>query len=83
MIPKHLYKGKGDPKEMSLAKILYEKILDNRVKTSIEFTDLQAGGRPNCSTTDELFILTSLINQAKYDKKKLYIVLFDKKTAYD
>ena len=88
----NLYKGKGDPELMtnqrgitlsnSFCK-LYEKIIDNRIKPQLEYTELQAGGRASYSTLDQLFILQSLINQAIKDKKKLYIVLIDIQKAYD
>ena len=43
----------------------------------------QAGGRKNRSTTDQLFILKSVIKEAKIEKKKLYITYIDIEKAYD
>ena len=34
---------------------------------------MQAGGRENFGSCDQTFILNTLINQAVFDKKKLYM----------
>ena len=87
-----IYKGKGDPevignyRGISIASNLgklFERILNNRVKEVITYTEAQAGGRAKYSTVDQLYILKSLMNRANAEKKKLYIAYFDLEKAYD
>ena len=87
-----IYKGKGDPevignyRGISIASNLgklFERILNNRVKEVITYTEAQAGGRAKYSTVDQLYILKSLMNRANAEKKKLYIADLDLEKAYD
>lgn len=75
-----IYKGKGDREVMknmrgitlcsNIEKIL-ERVINNRIVPIIEYSEAQAGGRKQFSTTDQLFILKAIINQAINDKQKL------------
>ena len=87
-----LYKGKGDRELMqnrrgitlsSNVEKLFERVLNNRLVKILEFSEGQAGGRKQRSTVDQLFILKSLINEAKINKKRLYITFIDVEKAYD
>ena len=87
-----LYKGKGDREKMEFRRgitlasnieKLFERVINNRLVKDLEFTEGQAGGRKNRSTTDQLFILKSVIQKAKIEKKKLYIIYIDIEKAYD
>ena len=62
---------------------LFERVLNNRLVKILEFSEGQAGGRKQRSTVDQLFILKSLINEAKINKKRLYITFIDVEKAYD
>ena len=48
---------------------LFERVINNRLVKILEFSEGQAGGRKQRSTVDQLFILKSLINEAKINKK--------------
>ena len=87
-----LYKGKGDREKMEFRRgitlasnieKLFERVINNRLVKDLEFTEGQAGGRKNRSTTDQLFILKSVMQKAKIEKKKLYITYIDIEKAYD
>ena len=49
---------------------LFERVLNNRLVKILEFSEGQAGGRKQRSTVDQLFILKSLINEAKINKTR-------------
>ena len=88
----HLYKGKGDPETLSngrgitvssnLGK-LFERIINNRATNIIPFSEAAAGGRRGRGTTDQLFILKSIIEQRQYEKRPLYLAFLDVEKAYD
>ena len=88
----NLYKGKGDSELLtnyrgiilsSNLRKIFERILNNRIKSVLQYTEMQAGGRENFGSCDQIFILNTLINQAVFDKKKLYIAFLDISKAYD
>ena len=66
-----VWKGKGDREKMenqrgitvsSSIGTIAEEILTNRLMQSIQFSQSQAGGKPGGSTTDQVFILKSIIS---------------------
>ncbi len=69
-----------------LAKV-FAMILESRMSQWAEINDLrakgQAGFRKDFRTTDNLFILRTLIEQAIFQKKKLYTCFVDFKKAFD
>lgn len=67
---------------------LFNKAMNNRLQQKVEgdlgLKDTQAAYRPDYSTTDQIFILNSLINKyVKFGKKKLYVCFVDFKKAFD
>lgn len=87
-----IYKGRGDREKMenmrgitlaSNMEKLFERILNNRLIDNVTFTEGQAGGRKNRSTIHQLYLLKSMMRQAKEAKKKLYITFIDVEKAYD
>jgi hypothetical protein len=62
-------------------------ILESRISQWAETNDLRAKGhagfRKDFRTTDNLFILHTLTEQAKFQKKKLYTCFVDLKKAFD
>ena len=67
----NIWKGKGDRERMenqrgitvsSSVATIAEEIITNRMLETIKFTQSQAGGRKGASTTDQIFILKSLIS---------------------
>lgn len=69
-----------------LAKV-FVMILESRISQWVETNDLrakgQAGFRKDFRTTDNLFILRTLTEQARFQKKKLYTCFVDFKKAFD
>ena len=95
IIIKSLYKGKGETTELknhrgifisSAILKMYEKLSMNRITPKMEeegFSEYQAGARKHHSIQDQLFILYSLIDQAKYLNQKLYLEFLDLVKAFD
>jgi hypothetical protein len=88
-----IYKGKGIKGKCSnergitlssnMGKI-FERMLDQRIKNSINITEAQAGGQRGKATSDHLLIINSLIQQNKLKHNKTtYIALLDVTKAYD
>ena len=87
-----LYKGAGSKNEPhnyrgitvgSNIEKLFERVLNNRVQKHLPFTEAQAGGRPERSTIDQLFILQTLMQRAQATKTPLYLAFLDIQKAYD
>ena len=67
---------------------IFNKALNNRLQEEVEnnlyLKDTQAAYRHNYSTTDQIFILNSLVNKyVKAGKKKLFVCFIDFKKAFD
>jgi len=62
-------------------------IFESRICQWVETNDLRAKGRAgfrkDFRTIDNLFILRTLTEQAKFQKKKLYICFVDFKKTFD
>ena len=95
-IIKPIYKNKGNPKHpenyrpislLSCLGKLFTLILNTRLNKYADKTNLihetQAGFRKQHSTTDNIFILKSLIDLVHTSKKKLYCCFVDFKQAFD
>lgn len=95
-IIKPIYKNKGDPKKaenyrpitlLSCFGKLFTSVINNRLNKYAEKHDTinwcQAGFRKNFSTSDNLFILKSLIDIAQLQHNKLYCCFIDFKQAFD
>lgn len=93
---KPIYKKKGDPTMpenyrpitiLSCLGKLFTLIINNRLKIFAEkynvIEENQAGFRKNHSTSDNLFIIKSLIDIAKANKNKLFCCCIDFKQAFD
>jgi hypothetical protein len=91
-----IFKGKGDPLDpnnyrcLSVGPILsklYAMILESRLATWAENNNVrspfQAGFRRDHRTTDHIFTLTTLINQAGAQKRPLYCRFVDLNKAFD
>lgn len=91
-----IFKNKGDPKNpenyrpitlLSNFGKLFTAVINNRLNRYAEKNDLiggeQAGFRKQFSTTDNLFILRSLIDITQSSKKKLFCCFIDFKQAFD
>ena len=51
---------------------IFEKGIDNRIKSVLSFTEAQAGAREGIPSVDQLFILKSLIQQKLSKKTDIY-----------
>ena len=93
---KPIYKQKGEKTKpenyrpitlVSCIGKLFTGILSNRLYTYAEnndiFSNTQAGFRKGHSTTDNIFILYSLIEMLNFRKKKLFCAFIDLKQAFD
>ena len=93
---KPIFKNKGDPKLpenyrpitiLSCFGKLFTSIINNRLNKFAEnhniITSSQAGFRKQHSTTDNIFIIKSLIDIVRSGKKKLYCCFVDFKQAFD
>ena len=87
-----VWKGKGDREKMenqrgitvsSSIGTIAEEILTKRLMQSIQFSQSQAGGKPGGSTTDQVFILKSIISLSLKAGQELFVTFFDIKKAYD
>lgn len=88
----NLDKGKGDPQLLSnkrgisltsnLGK-LFERVINNRVKKYLKFTQAQAGGREGKSCVDHTFVLKSILNQHQQENVETYCAFIDLEKAYD
>ena len=87
-----LYKGKGAKADLqnfrgisvnSNIEKAFERVLNNRIQKTLQFTEAQAGGRPGKSTNDQLLVLKAVMKQAHEDNRPLYIAFLDVQKAYD
>ena len=88
-----LFKNKGSKKMLKnhrgiilssvLSKIM-EKLIKMRIQGKLDCIEsTQYGARINRSTCDNIFIINSLIDHAKYLNRTLYITLYDYSTCFD
>ena len=61
---------------------LFGKIIVNRMNKHLNFTEAQAGARPQKSTLNNLFTIKSIIQQRKHEGKT-YEAFIDIEKAYD
>jgi exonuclease III len=87
-----LPKGKKDPERIenkrgiSLADCtckVFERLILNRIDPVLPFTEAQAGSRKGRSTTDQIFILKSVIEHRKARHLPTYLAFLDLHKAYD
>ena len=94
IIPIYKNKGKAQNPEnyrpitlLSCVGKLFTRIISNRLTKYAEeynlLNDCQAGFRKGYSTTDNLFIINSLIDIMKSKRQKLYCAFIDFKQAFD
>ena len=87
-----IYKGKGQKGKCSNERgitlssnigKLFERLVNNRIKNTVKFTEAQAGGQQGKSTSDHINILKTLINYSKSTRKPIHIIFLDVTKAYD
>ena len=62
---------------------IFEKVINNRIKSVLSFTEAQEGARKVRSSVDQLFILKSVIQQRKFQKKHTYVALINIEKAFE
>ncbi len=91
-----IYKGKGDVNNvdnyrgitlLSCIGKLFTSVLNNRLNVFCDLFNVidenQAGFRKSYSTTDHIFLVKSLIDLFKFQKKRLFCAFVDYKKAFD
>ena len=56
---------------------VFERILNARVIQNLPFSEVQAGGRPNRSTVDQIFTLKEVVKQRSSEIKPTYCAFID------
>ena len=88
----NFHKGKGDKEILdhkrgitltSNVGKLFERVLNNRVKKVLPFSEAQAGGRDERGPPDQLFILYEILKQRRVENKPTYVAFIDVHKAYD
>ena len=62
---------------------IFEKLINNRIKSVLSFIEAQMGAREGRSPADQLFILKSVLQQRKSQRKQTYIALTDIAKAFE
>ena len=62
---------------------IFDKVINNRIKSLLSFTEAQAGARERISSVDELFILKSVIQRRRFQRKHTSIALIDIQKEFD
>ena len=88
-----IYKNKGKQKDLvnqrgifltPIAYKLFERLVINRTSDVTKNINLlQAGGRKGRSTSDQTFILRSLMNHSIYLNRTMYVTCYDYKQCFD
>ena len=87
-----IYKNKGDTqccgnyrgiKLMSHTMKVWERIIETRLRDSVEFSKQQYGFMPGKGTTDAMFALRMLMEKYREVQKELNCVFVDLEKAYD
>ena len=87
-----IYKNKGDAqccgnyrgiKLMSHTMKVWEKIIEARLRDSVEISKQQYGFMPEKETTDAMFALRMLMEKYREGQRKLPCVFVDLEKAYD
>ena len=88
----NVYKGKGDALECGsyrgikltehVMKVL-ERVVENRVRGSIDLSDMQFGFRPGRGTMDAIFIVRQMQEKYLAKKKELWMAFVDLEKAFD
>jgi hypothetical protein len=87
-----VYKGKGDAldcgsyrgiKLLEHAMKVFERVVEKRLRGSVEIDDMQFGFRPGRGTTDAIFIVRQLQEKFLEKKRGLWMAFIDLEKAFD
>ena len=62
---------------------IWEKIIEARLRDSVEISEQQYGFMPGKGTTDAVFALRMLMEKYREDQRELHCVFVDLEKAYD
>ena len=62
---------------------LFERVINNRVKGTLQFTGAQAGARENRAAIDQIFTLKAIIQNRTSKGQPTYIAFIDLEKAFD
>ena len=62
---------------------LWERIVDQKLRSTVEISEQQFGFMPNRSTTDAIFALRQLVEKYREGQKDLHCIFIDLEKAYD
>ena len=62
---------------------LFERVINNRIKGTLQFTEAQAGAKENRAAVDQLFTLKAKIQNRTSKGLPTYIVFIDLENAFD
>jgi hypothetical protein len=87
-----IYKNKGDVqsctnyrgiKLMSHTMMLWERIIEHRLRGVTNVTENQFGFMPGRSTMETIFLIRQLIERCRKQKKDMHMIFIDLEKAYD
>ena len=87
-----IWKGKGDRESLhnqrgittsSAIGTIVDTLIDNRIESIVPFTNAQGGGQKGMTTCDHLFIIRTIMEISKKQKRDTYLTFYDVKKAYD
>ena len=62
---------------------LYERVLEARIRSSVNINDMQFGFMPGKGTTDAIFIVRQVQEKFLAKRKDLYFAFVDLEKAFD
>ena len=87
-----VWKGKGDKEKMEFQRgitvsssisMIPEEIIHNRMRSAIQLTPAQGGGKKGSATRDHIFLLRAAMSTALKQKRKIFVTFFDVQKAYE
>ena len=62
---------------------LFERVINNRIKGTLQFTEAQVGARESRAAVDQLFTLKAIIQNRKSKGLPSYIAFIDLEKVFD
>ena len=62
---------------------LFERVINNRIKGTLQFTEAQAGARENRAAVDQIFTLKAIIQKRTSEGLPTYIAFIDLEKVFD
>ena len=87
-----MHKGKGDREVLSNHRgittsssigTIADSLIYNRLEKLVPFTNAQGGGKKGMATCDHLFVLRTIIEVSRTQKRQTFLTFYDVSKAYD